>query len=177
MAGDVRVKASNRISSAVVQSHEFNAANFVACYLPMKDEVDTARVILRAWCANKRVYAPVAEPDGVMIFRELMPDTRLEKNAFGLWEPKGSSSISCRQLDLIITPLVAFDPNCNRIGMGGGYFDRSFAFLKHRRQWLRPKLMGVAFDCQEVKKIEVNPWDIRLYSVITESRLVRRRNG
>jgi 5-formyltetrahydrofolate cyclo-ligase len=54
--------------------------------------------------------------------------------------------------------------------MGGGYFDRCFHFLKHRRKWLRPKLLGIAFDCQKVEKIVSNPWDIPLYQVITEIR-------
>jgi 5-formyltetrahydrofolate cyclo-ligase len=54
--------------------------------------------------------------------------------------------------------------------MGGGYFDRYFSFLRHRQHWLHPKLIGVAFDCQKVEEIPANPWDIPLYSVITESR-------
>jgi len=53
--------------------------------------------------------------------------------------------------------------------MGGGFFDRSFAFLKHKKRWLRPKLIGLAFACQKVDKIETNPWDIRLYSVISDA--------
>ena len=71
-------------------------------------------------------------------------------------------------IDLVITTLVSFDTNNNRIGMFGGYFDRSFAFLKHKKRWLRPKLIGLAFACQKVEKIETNPWDIRLYSVISD---------
>jgi 5-formyltetrahydrofolate cyclo-ligase len=69
----------------------------------------------------------------------------------------------------VLTPLVAFDEQHNRIGMGGGYYDRSFAFLKNRKQLIQPKLIGLAFDCQRVEKITANPWDIRLYSVITET--------
>ena len=104
-----------------------------------------------------------------MVFRKLDRDTTLQRNRFGLWEPVSGVCVSSKSLDLVITPLVAFDTNNNRIGMGGGFFDRSFAFLKHKKRWLRPKLIGLAFACQKVEKIETNPWDIRLYSIISDA--------
>ena len=73
-----------------------------------------------------------------------------------------------RELDVVITPLVAFDGEMNRIGMGGGCFDRTFAFLKRRKVYLRPKLIGVAFACQQIEKVNANPWDIRLFQIITD---------
>jgi 5-formyltetrahydrofolate cyclo-ligase len=83
--------------------------------------------------------------------------------------PISGEEIAARKLDLVLTPLVAFDKNCQRIGMGGGYYDRTFSFLRARQQLLKPKLVGLAFACQQVPEIPANPWDIRLYSVITES--------
>lgn len=165
---DARDRKSSIIAERIVRSHEFIAAKAIACYLPMHDEVDPTRVIERAWRAKKRIFSPVAGLHGSMIFRQLRPDTVLERNRLGLWEPVSGLSIAANKLDLVITPLVAFDNAKNRIGMGGGYFDRKFANLRHRKCWLRPKLIGVAFDCQKVEKIEPNPWDIPLYSVITE---------
>ena len=161
--------ANSRINEKFIRSHEFSAARTVACYLPMDDEVDPSRIIKRAWCANKRVFCPVIENNGNMVFRKLDRDTTLHRNDYGLWEPVNGVSISSRSLDLVVTPLVAFDANNNRIGMGGGFFDRSFAFLRHRNRWLRPKLIGLAFACQKVEEIETNPWDIRLYSVISDA--------
>ena len=134
-----------------------------------RDEVDPRRVIARAWRANKRVFCPVVTRHGEMIFRNLEPDSLLERGPFGIWEPVSGTTIAARDLDLVVTPLVAFDRKRHRIGMGGGYYDRCFAFLSRRRFWLHPKLIGVAFDCQKVEKIQPNPWDIRLYSVICES--------
>ncbi|MFZ9053842.1 MAG: 5-formyltetrahydrofolate cyclo-ligase [Woeseiaceae bacterium] len=168
LTDDERAIASARIVSRVVRSREFSAANTLACYLPMREEVDTTRIIARAWRAKKRIFAPVVDSVGGMTFRELRPETLLERNRFALWEPVGSAQIAAKDLDLVITPLVAFDRNLNRIGMGGGYFDRCFAFLKHRRNWLRPKLVGVAFDCQHVEKIEPNHWDIPLYRIFSD---------
>jgi len=161
--------AASRINEQFIRSHEFSAAKTIACYLPMDDEVDPSRIIKRAWCAKKRVFCPVIEKNGTMTFRQLDRDTTLHRNNFGLWEPVDGITIASNSLDVVVTPLVAFDTNNNRIGMGGGFFDRSFAFLRHKKRWLRPKLIGLAFACQEVENIETNPWDIRLYSVITDA--------
>jgi len=117
---------------------------------------------------QKQVFAPVIDPYGMMVFFELTPETKMRRNWYGLWEPEAGSQISARELDLVVTPVVAFDQDRNRIGMGSAYFDRCFAFLKNRKHWLRPKLVGVAFECQRVEKIKPNPWDIPLYKVITE---------
>lgn len=169
MHPESRAAASRCISEFVIRRHEFHAARTIACYLPMRDEVDSRPVIARAWRANKQIFCPVVTRDGEMIFRHLAPDSPVERGAFGIWEPASGDEISPRNLDLVITPLVAFDAKRHRIGMGGGYYDRCFTFLKHRAYWLRPKLLGIAFECQKVEKIPPNPWDIRLYSVITEN--------
>ena len=104
-----------------------------------------------------------------MLFRETLPGTDLVRSDFGLWEPASGTLIDASKLDVVVTPLVAFDVQRNRIGMGGGYFDRTFAFLGGRTHWLRPKLIGVAFECQRVQKITGNPWDIRVFRVLTEA--------
>jgi 5-formyltetrahydrofolate cyclo-ligase len=148
--------------------HEFIACESVACYLPMPDEVDATAVIARAWHMGKLVYAPVIDRDGAMVFVELTPQTELRRNWYGLWEPESGSQIPARKLDLVITPVVAFDENRHRIGMGSAYFDRCFAFLRNRHYWQQPKLVGIAFNCQQVGKIKPNPWDIPLYKVVTE---------
>jgi 5-formyltetrahydrofolate cyclo-ligase len=168
MHEDARSAASARIASSLMNSRVFLASKTLACYLHDWDEVDTRAIIERAWCAKKRVFAPVIDLHGGMCFHALHPDTRLERNRFGLWEPVASSAIAPQKLDVVVTPAVAFDDDLNRIGMGGGYFDRCFAFLRNRKQWLRPKLIGVAFECQRVEKITPNRWDIRLYRVISE---------
>jgi 5-formyltetrahydrofolate cyclo-ligase len=102
-------------------------------------------------------------------FRDTLPETELAKNNLGLWEPVSGTLIDASRLDVVVTPLVAFDRQRNRIGMGGGYFDRTFAFLGDRQHWLRPKLIGVAFECQRVNNIAPNPWDVPVFRVYTES--------
>src|SRR5210317_2141227 len=168
MNSEQRATASETICKRVIASREFYACTTIGCYLPMIDEVDTRDIIETAWRANKRVFVPVLRGKGEMFFCETLPETELEQNSFGVWEPVRGVLIAPQKLDLVITPTVVFDKKRHRIGMGGGYFDRCFSFLRHRKHWIRPKLIGVAFQCQEVEKIAPNPWDIRLYRVISD---------
>jgi len=168
MTGSQRARASRRIAERFLNSRYFLSSKTIACYVSTWDEVDTSAIIKRAWCARKRVFLPVTAARGRMLFRETLPETDLARNDFGLWEPLSGSLIEASRLDVVVTPLVAFDAHRNRIGMGAGYFDRTFAFLAGRTQWLRPKLIGVAFECQGVQKITRNPWDIPVFRILTE---------
>ena len=169
MSDDDRAKSSAIICQRVIRSRLFSSSRCLACYLPMHDEVDTRDIIERAWCANKRIFAPVLRSKQKMFFREIHVESTLVRDSFGLFEPSTGDYIDPRDLDIVITPTVAFDRQNNRIGMGSGYFDRCFAFLRHRKHWFHPKLVGVAFECQKVEKIAPNPWDIRLYGVISDA--------
>lgn len=169
MTSSERSRASRRIVERLLRSRYFLGSETIGCYVSMWDEVDTGAIIERAWRAKKRIFLPVTTSRGGMHFGETLPESVLVKNDFGLWEPVAGKRINARNLDVVVTPLVAFDDHGRRIGMGGGYFDRTFAFLAGRNQWLHPKLIGVAFDCQRVRKIVPNPWDIRVFRVFTES--------
>ena len=163
-----RTNASALICKRVVESRVFRSAKNIACYLPMRDEVDTRVIIERAWRANKRVFLPVIAQRGEMSFQQIRPDTPLRRNRLSIWEPESGDFISPRLLQLVVTPTVAFDAKRHRIGMGGGYYDRCFSFLRHRKLWLQPRLIGVAFRCQEVEEFTPNTWDIPLYQTVTD---------
>ena len=168
MSADQRRQASRVICRRVIEAREYASSKLLGAYLPMHDEVDTREIIQRAWRANKRVFVPIVRGSAQMLFCEIAPDTELEQNRLGIWEPSRGRIIEPKNLDLVVAPTVAFDEQNHRIGMGAGYFDRCFAFLRHRKTWLRPKLLGVAFHCQKVEKITPNTWDIPLYRVITD---------
>ena len=170
MVVEKRANASQIICDKVTSSRDFLSASLIACYLPLRDEVDTRLIIERAWRANKRIFVPVTSNKGEMFFREIRPDTTLLQNRMAIWEPDSGDVISPRALQLVVTPTVAFDKSKHRIGMGGGYYDRCFSFLQHRKHWLKPKLAGVAFKCQEVEEITPNTWDIRLYRIFSEAK-------
>jgi 5-formyltetrahydrofolate cyclo-ligase len=164
-----RARASRQITDRFLNSRYFIASDTIGCYLSSWEEVDTSAIIERAWRAKKRIFLPVTGTHGYMRFRETMPETDLAMNDFGLWEPVSGRCIDVSELDVVVTPLVAFDSQRNRIGMGGGYFDRTFAFLRNRQYWLRPRLIGVAFECQRVREIAPNPWDIPVFRIYTET--------
>jgi 5-formyltetrahydrofolate cyclo-ligase len=71
-------------------------------------------------------------------------------------------------LDLVLVPLVGFDARGNRLGMGGGFYDRHFSFLRNRRAWRRPLLIGIAFDVQRVPQLRDSAHDVPLWGIVTE---------
>ena len=104
-----RDAASSVIAEKIVSSNWFQRTEYLACYLPVADEVSTWEVISRAWRMKKRVFSPVCEKNSRMQFRELTPDTDLSQNSYGVFEPVNGEFVTARMLDAVITPVVAFD--------------------------------------------------------------------
>ena len=162
-----RSAASDSINRQLLRSRQFARADSIGVYLATLDEVDLDPLIHSAWSLGKRVYAPRVAHNREMFFLQLSPDSRIVRNRFGIWEPAEGADVSPRALDWIILPMVVFDAGNHRIGMGGGYYDRALAFTRHRHRALKPRLTGVAFDCQKSVPFAANPWDIgvsRVYS-------------
>ena len=147
----------------------------IACYLAIDGEIDLMPVIHYLWKTGKQCYIPRLHPLKInrLCFVPYKKKQRLKKNRYGILEPQCHSRQYKKPwaLDLILTPLVAFDIKGHRLGMGGGYYDRTFAFLKHRRIWNKPRMLGVAHELQKVPQISVNPWDIPLQATITEKKI------
>jgi 5-formyltetrahydrofolate cyclo-ligase len=158
--------------------HLFNQPLFtnsrrLAVYLPSDGEVDTTTIIARAWDLGKQVYLPVLLPylHNRLWFARYTPDTRLVSNRFGIAEPEvvHRQRVEPHALDLVLTPLVGFDARGNRLGMGGGFYDRSFAFLQRRKIWRKPRLVGLAYDFQQLPQLPSQPWDVPLTAVVTDT--------
>ena len=163
-----RQQASEEIAKKIVSSELFSTAANIAIYIPMKSEVDTWTLIERAWQLKKRIFAPITQKTSTLQFRQFDADSKFSTDNLGLSEPVAGDFIAAEKLDLVFTPVVAFDSQNNRIGMGGGYYDRTFSFLKKNSDIDKPVLVGIAFERQRVEKIAPNPWDIRLFSIFTE---------
>lgn len=148
----------------------YQSAQHMAVYWAVNGEMALDPVIEHAWGKDKSVYLPVLE-NKALRFSPYRPGTPLKKNRLGLPEPDVSSSavLSGQNMDLVLMPLVAFDPQGHRIGMGGGFYDRSFAFRLTSNVKCRPVLLGIAHDFQCVDRVHREPWDVPLDGVITES--------
>ncbi len=164
-----RVQASLQVCEHAFALLGRRRADRIGLYLPANDEVNTWPLIERATRHKKRIFVPMLGKKSRMRFVELVASTRFERNRYGLLQPAGGETIDPREFDFVFAPLVAFDSNGNRVGMGGGYYDRAFSFLRNRARCRKPKLAGLAFACQEVERIDAKPWDIALFQVVTES--------
>ncbi|WP_409160437.1 5-formyltetrahydrofolate cyclo-ligase [Pectobacterium sp. B2J-2] len=147
-------------------------AESVAVFLSFDGELDTQPLIQQLWRQGKRVYLPVLHPFcvGHLLFLRYAPDTELVRNRLKIMEPRLDvrQVLPLPQLDILLTPLVAFDQQGQRLGMGGGFYDRT---LQYRNQMSRgPYPIGLAHDCQQVDALPVESWDIPLPEMITPSR-------
>jgi len=143
----------------------------VAAYFAFNGEIDCRYIIEKAWQTGREVYLPVIQ-NRSLAFAQYRANSPLATNQFGIPEPICSARqlIKPSDLDIVLAPLVAFDAIGNRIGMGAGFYDRSFGFLRYRYNWKHPRLIGLAYDFQRTAKIKAFSWDVPLHAAITESR-------
>jgi len=151
---------------------EVRDASTVLCYVSSKDnEVDTHGLIAQFVETGRRVFVPIAEPGGIMLWSQLLELDELAPARFGILEPRPESRrISPAPPDaLVLVPGIAFSPDGHRIGYGGGYYDRFLAGHEG-------PAIGLAFDVQIICSWETNEYDIPVKAVVTETRLIQRRS-
>jgi len=155
-------------------------AKHIALYLANNGELDLHPFILWCWQQKKHIYLPVVHPfsKGNLLFLRYEKCSTMVVNQYNIEEPKLDVRHikPMRQLDLIMTPLVAFDSTGARVGMGGGYYDRTLA--KWYQQYShnkasKPAVMGVAHDCQQIEKVPNEAWDIPLPKIVTPTRTIK----
>jgi len=148
-------------------------ARRVAVYRPADGEIDTTPLAHEARRVGKHLYLPVL--DGRQLrFRRWDPRRNMATNRFGIPEPsRAEPECATRWLDLVIMPLVAFDAAGNRLGMGGGFYDQTFAFRHRHPRWRHPRLVGAAFGLQQAPSLPTRPWDVALDAIITDESIVR----
>jgi 5-formyltetrahydrofolate cyclo-ligase len=170
--------ASQAIVNTILESPVYRSSQRVATYWPVKNEVDTLPFITQALEHGKQVYLPVLSGlnKQFLHFARYLPECEMTVNEFNIPEPqvKAKDLVDPIQLDLVVTPLLGFDEQLNRIGMGGGYYDRTFEFLLTKKKWFKPILVGVAYECQKLPAINSNPWDVPLAQVITQKNLYKK---
>jgi 5-formyltetrahydrofolate cyclo-ligase len=167
-----RIKASNDGFKQLNLSHLLLRHQHIAAYIADRGEIAPDLFFKTLWARKKILYLPVLHPfqKNKMLFLRYRHNETLYKNKFGIPEPKLilKNIARTRFLGLVLTPLVAFDGNCQRIGMGGGFYDRSFHFKRGTNAYSRPQLVGFAHDFQKVEHIATQEWDVPLNAVVTD---------
>ncbi len=162
-----RSEAAANAAFILAQQPNFNRANHVACYLALTNEFDVTPIISSLWQTQKKCYLPLIQPDNSLRFVLYLEGDALKPNRFGILEPSNiDREIPITQLDLVMVPLLAFDRRGQRLGTGGGYYDRTFAKVKE------PELIGTGYAAQEIAALPADPWDIRLSAVLTEKEYI-----
>lgn len=168
-----QVQAGLALTESLSRHKEIQQASRIAIYLSNDGELSTANFIDWCWQNKKDVYLPIVHPfsSGNLLFLRYQTDTQLVSNRYGILEPKLDVTKVCplAELDVLCTPLVAFDNTGARLGMGGGFYDRSLA------HWQQTKLypLGIAHDCQLVESVPVESWDVPLPEIVTPSKRYR----
>lgn len=172
LSGQQQHDDAKKLFARLIKHEKTIAAHKVAISLAHDGEIDTLAFIKWCWKNNKEVYLPVVHPfsKGHLLFLAYKEDSEMVLNRYGIYEPKLIQLDACPvdQLDIIFTPLVAFDLQGNRIGMGGGYYDRTLApWFKNKTG---PYPIGLAHDCQQLTSIPTLQWDVPLPEIITPNK-------
>lgn len=163
-------RAAQQLIAQVLSQDWFKTCSTVALYHSFGAELDTGPLINALLHAGKRLCLPVLHPfaKGHLLMLMYASSTPLRLNTYGILEPQ----LDCRgvvplaEVDCIFTPLVGFDDYGNRLGMGGGYYDRTLASWAQGR-YPQLEVCGLAHDCQHVTQIPIQAWDVPLPRVIT----------
>lgn len=147
----------------------------IGFYLPFEGEMDLLPLLNHALWLGKACYLPVVPQrfEKKLGFTRLTSRPNWYRNRFGIHEHWSPRAIRARQLDLLLMPLVGFDEAGFRLGMGGGFYDTSLAYLAKRKSWHKPRLVGIGYECQKVAQVPRDPWDMPLDAALTERRLYR----
>jgi len=168
-------RAAQGLAQQLTRLPAYRSNRRVAMYFANDNELDPSVAMSHAQDCGKQCFVPVLYPGCLrkLWFAPVLEKQNYAPNKLGIPEPTGSSRhwLSPMQLDLIVLPLVAFDQNGNRIGMGGGYYDRTLAYLQQRKIWRRPQLVGIAYEFQCLDSIDTDNWDVGLQTIVTESNI------
>ena len=171
---------AERCQAALTVAHRLEAwpvwigAIRVAGYWACDGELDPAPLLERAWAVGRSVYLPVLDGGCSLRFAPYRPGVPLRRNRFNIPEPgiPPAEWLEPSRLDVVLTPLVAFDPTGTRLGMGGGFYDRTFAFLADPGwRGRRPVLLGLGYEFQRVAALVRQAWDVPLAAAVTEAAL------
>lgn len=163
LSPDFVYQASQIIIATVQKLPAYQQANHIAWYHPIRGEIDMSGLWQQALIQGKHCYLPVIQPNRRMQFVPFTADTPWVLNHYHIPEPDSDPTLpSDPALDIIFVPMVAFDAQHHRLGMGQGYYDRSLA------QYPKSLFIGLAYEWQKQPTIPHDSWDISIDLIITE---------
>ncbi len=169
---DERLHHAEQLFGHLTTHPLFQRSKRIAGFIANDGEMDPALLLDHALGLRRSCYLPVLNQlhGNRLWFAPLHKGSVLTPNRYGILEPElfPPKAAPIWSLDLVLTPLVAFDQQGGRVGMGGGYYDRTFSHPKRSANRRRPFLLGIAHSFQQTKKIQLNPWDIPLDGIATE---------
>lgn len=165
--------ASHELCQRLSQHQQLQQAQTIALYLANDGEIDLSPFLAYCWQQGKKICLPVLHPvvDSSLLFLHYQAETPLLHNSYGIPEPalNVQNVVPIAEIDAILLPLVGFDAHANRLGMGGGYYDRTLAQW-HQQRHPMTTLIGVAHECQRVPQLPIASWDVPLDKVMTPKR-------
>lgn len=168
-----RRAAALAVAERLMDGPHLRHARHVAGYHAVGGELDPAPALDGGRRAGCRVYLPVLDEHNprTLSFRQWEPGAAMERNRLGIPEPRGTNERDARRLDVVLVPLVACDRRGNRLGMGGGFYDTTFAW-RLEGEARRPVLVGMAYDFQVVERLTAMPWDVPLDHIATPDEVI-----
>lgn len=176
LSAAAQAQAAAALARRLAALPELRGVRRLALYWPMDGEIDPRPLRRQPRLARCRFYLPVLcpFPAGTLRFAPWR-GRRLHRNRFGIPEPAGRARMGARALDAVLLPLTGFDARGHRLGMGGGFYDRTLAFRRHGGR--RPLLIGVAHACQQVRRLPSAAWDVPLDLVVSDRATLRPRRS
>ena len=169
----IRRQAALNATENALKLEELAQAHSIAVYLANGGEIDTQPLVEHCLALKKCLYLPCITESGLLEFRQYDSDSELAQNRYGILEPLADKpSIDPAKLDIVFMPLLGFDERGCRLGMGGGYYDRTFS-AKNSEPKDGPLLIGYAYELQRLKSLPSDPWDVKIDAVITEENRYR----
>ncbi|MFC4765358.1 5-formyltetrahydrofolate cyclo-ligase [Dyella koreensis] len=168
-----RIAAAQGLRRSLEQLPEYFTDLRVAGYWASNGELPLNLVIPPLATRGQQFLLPVIGPGTHLRFAPWQSGEDVQPNRFGIPEPVSPKELlEPFQLDLVLVPLMAFDRRGHRLGYGGGYYDRSFAFLKDQVRPTEPLLVGIGYAFQELPEIEAERWDVPLDFIATDQELI-----
>jgi 5-formyltetrahydrofolate cyclo-ligase len=167
-----RMAAAMTLPQRLASLPELASGAYVAGYWAVDGDFSLHALLMGS---PRFIYClPCLREDGSLGFAPWRPGDPLDSNRYGIPEPAiaRSSQLDPEQMQLVLVPLVGFDRRGGRLGAGGGYYDRSFAFLNAAARPLQPRLIGIGYALQELPDFSPEPWDVALDAVATERELI-----